>query len=168
MSSPSSAPGPTSVDHHAALTDALAEVGGLSFFGFVDPVDAAQFSELASAEPEWVTATVAFSGGFTGVVRCAIPLGLARELVSAFSGDAESSDTDGPLHDLMGEFTNMVCGSWLSRTCSHEVFNLASPRVSRMPDGWTPGAFDGSTAVQATLNDRPLAVWMTAAGDGGR
>lgn len=163
MSSPSSVPDQLPVDHQAALTEALAEVGGLSFFGFVEPVAPTHFPDLAAAETEWVTAAVPFDGAFAGVVRCAVPLGLARELVSAFSGDSESTDAEGPLEDLMGEFTNMVCGSWLSRTRSHEVFSLGSPQVTRMPGGWTPAAVEGATWVLAVLNDRPVAVWMSAA-----
>ena len=161
MSSPSSATDQP-VDHQAALTEALAEVGGLSFFGFVEPMAEEYFTELAAAETDWVTATVAFKGGFSGTVHCALPTGLARELVAAFSGDSESAEGDGPLDDLMGEFTNMVCGSWLSRACSRQVFSLSSPQVVRRPGGWTLGPFDGATAVLASLNDRPVALWMTA------
>lgn len=160
MSSPSSAPDPSTVDHQAALTEALSEVGGLSFFGFVEPVAPTHFPDLAEAEPEWIAAAVPFKGGFAGAVHCAVPLDLARELMSNFSGDAESADADGPLHDLMGEFTNMVCGSWLSRAQSHQVFSLGRPEVTRMPGGWSPGVNEGTATVLAVLNDRPVAVWM--------
>ena len=162
MSSPSSAAAQPPVDHQAALTGALAEVGGLSFFGYVEPVEPSPFPELAATESAWVSAAVPFRGRFDGEVHCAVPVELARELVSSFSGGDAAAEEGPRVEDLLGEFVNMVCGSWLSRACPHEVFSLGSPRVTWMPAGWAPGAVNGSTSVPAVFNDRPIALWMTA------
>ena len=157
MSSTNSQAPSTPTEHHAGLMAAVAEVGELSFFGFVDPPAPGTFEARAAAAGPWLCARVDYAGGEHGAVQVAVPEALARRLVSAFIGEPEPADTGEGLEDLLGEFANMICGLWLTRTRPDAVFSLGRPAVTRMPAGWAPSA---TSVVAATFNDQPLAVWI--------
>ncbi|MGE0040531.1 MAG: chemotaxis protein CheX [Vicinamibacterales bacterium] len=161
MSSVTSPAASTPAESRAGLMAALAEVGELSFFGFVDPVEPAAFAALAAAAGPWLCAEIDYRGQDDGVIRVAVPVALARELVQAFIGEPEAEEAGDGIDDLLGEFANMICGLWLTRTRPDQVFALGRPGVSRMPEGWMPPA-DGD-GVAATFNDQPMAVWIARA-----
>ncbi|MGE3276435.1 MAG: chemotaxis protein CheX [Vicinamibacterales bacterium] len=149
-------------DAREGLLAALAEVGELSFFGFVDAVPPDAFAESATAAGPWICAEVDYRGEVDGVVRVAVPAALAGDLMASFSGEPDAGDDVGGTHDLLGEFANMICGSWLTHTRPDAVFALGRPAVARMPEGWSPSTTDPD-AVLATFNDQPVAVWLTRA-----
>lgn len=161
MSSVTSPATTTPAETRDGLMAALAEVGELSFFGFVDAVDPAALAVQAVEAGPWRCAEVDFRGQEDGAIRVAVPDALARELVSAFTGEPGAEEAVDGLDDLLGEFANMICGLWLTRTRPDAVFALGRPGVSRMPDGWVPPLAEG--AVTATFNDQPMAVWIARA-----
>ena len=112
---------------------AVSDVGERSFYAMVEPCDAERFAELADTHADWLAADVAFSdAGGEGHVVCRLPDALARRLFDAFSGrdTDEPPPAEGEVHDLVGEFANMICGSWLTRAAHHRTFSLAHPRVT--------------------------------------
>lgn len=149
---------PDATEHHDSVRDALVEVAENSFFAYVDPLDMAGFEELAGTAETWLRADVHFTGAFGGHMALLLPETLARELHASFLGaPPDEVAEDGPLFDLVGELANMVCGSWLTRTCQRRRFDLEHPAVARVQ---SPGAGPDPTAdLLVALNSQP--AWLT-------
>ena len=76
-------------------------------------------------------------------VTVCVPPGLARDLFGAFLGfDENDTFNNAELHDMVGEFGNMVCGTWLTSLARDECFDLAHPEVA-----------------VAGFNDLPASAW---------
>ncbi len=154
--------GPDAVSVMREVVGAVAE---RSFFAYVESCSDDQFAALARETPGWMVATVEFTeGACVGRVSCMLPHGLARALYDAFTGrdplDAPPDNT--ALSDLAGEFTNIVCGAWLTRLANHQTFNLVRPAVAEAPAGWpVPGA---DAQLLVTVNDLPMIVEVQVAG----
>jgi len=148
---------PDALEHHDSVRDALVEVAENSFFAFVDPVEAEVAGELLAIAPCWLQATVAFEGAFGGTMQIALAEPLAIELFVSFLG-LEPGDVpdDTKLFDLVGEFCNMVCGSWLTRSCQRRSFDLHHPEVVRLPVADAPQA--AADRLVLTLNGQPVSV----------
>ncbi|MDP1569157.1 MAG: chemotaxis protein CheX [Vicinamibacterales bacterium] len=151
------------LDSSDVLAGALTDVAERSLFAFVDPQPADLFAERCGGESTWLCAEVGFRGEHDGVMRCALPADVAQECFAAFLGGPDEAAGDAPIFDMVGELANMICGTWLTRTYPDQVYNLSHPDVARMPAGWGPVAYLGDRAVRATLNDRPVAIWLAAA-----
>lgn len=144
---------PDAVEHYDAVGAAFTEVAESSFFAFVDAVEPEAAAEFSAGAGAWLVATVVFSGAFGGTMKIAVTEPLARELFSSFLGlDPSESPEDVPLFDLVGELGNMVCGSWLTRSCQRRRFNLEHPRVERVA-GET--AIDWQVVRPLALNGQP-------------
>jgi hypothetical protein len=147
---------PDTAEHWDAVAAALTEVAENSFFAFVDPVETEAAAEFAAGLKSWLVATVVFSGAFGGTMKIAVAEPLARELFGAFLGlDPSESPEDGALFDLVGEFGNMVCGSWLTRSCQRRRFDLDHPVVERVAGD---AAIDWQAVRPLALNGQP--VWL--------
>ena len=147
-----------------AIAVAVSTVAERSFFACVDRCDRPDLDDI---EAEWLVATVRFDDGpVCGSLACSLPTDLALRLFDAFSGRHPAAPLP-PRHqldDLVGEFSNMVCGIWLSRCDSHRIFKLSAPVVSRVqrPDD------DDSRREWIAVNNRPVAIdWniTSASGD---
>lgn len=138
-------------DHQAALLGAFGEVAENSLFAFADASSEAAFDEAARTTADaWLHAGIRFSGPVGGRLEMVAPATLIRRLCAAFAGAPSPDDIrECDLFDFAGELTNMVCGTWLTRTWQHESFSLTPPRVRRSPDhdgragrgGTPPGTF---------------------------
>lgn len=118
---------------HLAVLSAVTDVAERSFFAFVEPLDEARFAEGAGGVFAWLASKVAFDdGGCRGFVVCHVPSNLASHLFDGFSGrDAgDPAPLVAEVHDLMGEFANMVCGAWLTRAANDRTFSLCAPEVT--------------------------------------
>ena len=62
---------------------------------------------------------------------------------------------DARLFDLVGEFGNMVCGSWLTRSCQRRRFDLQHPIVVRSAAAEAPAQGEG---LSLALNGQPVFV----------
>jgi CheY-specific phosphatase CheX len=128
------------------------------FFASVEPVGDDEWGELCVGHDTWLESQVRFHGPIGGALRCRLPLGLAKELVSAFLGMeiGDLGPKDPLVEDLTGELANMLCGRWLTRTQSGQVFDLEHPVVGVAPEGgceaWRRYAANGvPLAVELTL-----------------
>jgi hypothetical protein len=161
MSSMNSRRTPDSVEHHSSVLGAAVEVAENSFFAFVDPVDVAGFEELTPGVPCWLEVSVAFGGAFAGIMRVVIAQPLAVELFTSFLGLEPGEPVDDPrLFDLVGELGNMVCGSWLTKTCRSRRFNLEPPSVCRLGAPARPVP----DALLLAMNGQPVWVRLEFAG----
>jgi hypothetical protein len=143
------------------LLEALTGVAEQSFFACVEPCDPGTFAERGAAVNSWFHASVAFDGAFAGRVSCTLPEALGLDLFDAFIGLAEPEQrTERLILDLLGEFSNMVCGAWLTRTAERRQFRLSRPDVQRVSE--PPSTFGDADGARALLlNDQPLAVQLT-------
>jgi CheY-specific phosphatase CheX len=141
---------------YAAVTD----VAERSFFCMIDPCEAERFGDLAAIHDGWLSSTVHFDDGkCSGSVTCRLPMALASRLFDAFSGrDAEEPQPEErETLDLVGEFANMVCGSWLTRAVNQRTFALSPPAVVPIE---TAGVVAGVNALGllVVIDDLPCAV----------
>jgi hypothetical protein len=151
----------TLIDAEAALAmfEAVRNVAEQSFFAVAEPGDQRSFDGRAAGVPLWLTASVAFErGAVKGIVSCTLPADLVGQLFDAFTGrdPSEPLPEPGEIHDLVGEFSNMVCGAWLTRIATSRAFTLHRPSVESMA---VPPSPDGrGLRVLAAIDDLPVAV----------
>jgi hypothetical protein len=142
-----------------AVFTAIADVAERSFFAMVDPCDESRFAEMALDHPEWLAATVRFDeSSCAGAVTVRVPLSLAERLFDAFSGrDAsEPAPPADDVRDLVGEFANMICGSWLTHAANHRTFALSKPVVTVRSGA--DGAREAQIGVLVAIDDVPCSV----------
>jgi Chemotaxis phosphatase CheX len=164
-------------DASALLRQALFDVCEQSFFAYVEACTPERFSELvgeispagsdgragARSKPsEWLKASVAFTGPFSGAIEVVLPERLARSMVGSLLGEPpEAPMPEHQIFDGIGEFANMVCGAWLTGFSDRQAFALRPPAVTRMAAGWTPlseaGAAD-ERGHRVCVNDAPVRV----------
>src|SRR6185295_1400781 len=120
-------PGLVGPDTADAIFAALQAVAERSFFASAERCDQQAFDGLAAEVPAWLVSSVGFTeGASAGVMACSLPSALAERLFHAFTGRDPSDPAPAPeeIHDLAGEFANMVCGAWLSQSASGRAFAL--------------------------------------------
>jgi hypothetical protein len=119
-------------DAAEAVYAAVTDVAERSFFCMIDPCESERFGDLALVHGGWLSSTVHFDDGkCSGGVTCRLPGSLAARLFDAFSGrdPGEPQPEEGEVADLVGEFANMICGSWLTRAANQRTFALSPPAV---------------------------------------
>jgi CheY-specific phosphatase CheX len=127
-------PKPPAPDIGEPIRAAVTAVAERSFYAFVDGCD--DPAGDASASTLWLASIVRFNGaGASGTMACWLPPELALTLFDSFSGRAPEDTPPLPeqVDDLVGEFSNMVCGDWLTRYASEHAFQLSPPLVVRAP-----------------------------------
>lgn len=169
MSSPRSAQPP---DNLEALGAAVRQVAEESLFACAEPCERSRTTGLLEARPvaePWLTAAIAFTGPFDGVVRMTLPRALAGDLAGAFCGLRPQSLDASQVDDFAGELANMVCGLWLTQTHRSERFELTPPVVgaSAVRDVVAMAAADPG-AFGIALNDTPVLFGLTAASPAAR
>lgn len=175
--SPTSAP----TDLSDALQAALIEVSENAYFVFVEPVEPGQFAALvrqvspqqpgapapdgkrSQTSQAWLRSSVTFAGASAGSVEIVLPEKLAHWLVTSLLGMSPEEDlSETQMFDGVGEFTNMVCGAWLSNLSDQGLFELKVPDVTRMSPTWTPLGESLGSEEQACrmvcLNEMPMRV----------
>lgn len=153
MSSAKSALKTLTPDLREPLVQATSAVCETSFFAFTEPASPAVLEQIPGEEL-WFHSSVDFTGPMSGRVTVYVPTGLARDLFGAFLGfDENDAYNNAELHDMVGEFGNMVCGTWLTSLAREQCFDLAHPEVAvaGLP---TPD----EDAIVLAVNDRPVVV----------
>lgn len=147
------------------MAGAIVDVAERSFFAVAEPYADDRWQEARGPVGGWLGASVRFEeAGCTGVVSCMLPEALARELFDAFNGrdPFEAPAAKDTLFDLVGEFSNMICGAWLTRTVNEQAFVLTRPQVQRIDDPRTLATVCGWRTIMA-VNDLPLVVEVSTA-----
>ena len=148
--------GSDSVD---VMLDVVTVVAERSFFSVAEPCDDHRFATLSGNTTRWIVAAVRFAeADCTGVVSCTLAEDLAHMLFDAFTGrdPVEPEPEPEHLYDLVGEFTNMICGLWLTRLASQQTFSLSRPTVQQVPDRSLLALADARLLL--VINEMPLAV----------
>ena len=151
---------PIRIDPEAAdaMLAAVQTVAEQSFFASAELCDDSSFGELVAMQSSWLVAKVRLvEGPFVGSFVCTLPDSLANALFDAFAGREPSAPAPArdQVHDLVGEFSNMVCGSWLTAVAGGQTFTLTHPLVQ--PAQGPPGGAS-SLRLFVAVNDLPLAV----------
>lgn len=147
------------------LRGAIVDVAEQNFFTPAEHAAGESLDDVGSERDAWLTATVRFEeAGCTGAVSCLLPHELARGLFDAFNGrdPGDPPPSFDELFDLVGEFANMICGAWLTRTVDGPTFALSRP-VVEASEARTAFGIHGGAHVVMTLNDRPLVVVVARA-----
>lgn len=153
MSSTQSVPQALPTEVRDLLVGAACSVCETTFFAFAEPAMPELVATLADVE-HWYHSEVSFSGPSSGQVHVSVPQGLARDLFAAFLGFADTgAANDAEVSDVVGEFTNMVCGSWLTLLGGDTCFTLTHPEVT---GGGLPAPADH--ALVLSVNDQPVVV----------
>ena len=154
----------------ASVEAVFSEVAELSFFAYTVSCDSERFAELVSDVPGdtalWLRATVTFDGAFSGSTVIHLPATLGEDLASAFVGMTPGSEvTESECFDALGEFANMVCGSWLTRECGRRKFDLQPPSVARVVDLPSRPASGDAASLLLTVNDMPVTIDLLPTGE---
>ncbi|MGE0862582.1 MAG: chemotaxis protein CheX [Vicinamibacterales bacterium] len=112
---------------HERIVEAVIRVAERSLYAFAEPVPPEIMPR--TIDGGWYDATVRFCGPFSGALALAVPVVLARQICAAFLGDSEVDD-ETAIRDLVGEFANMACGTWLTAVNDAGCFDLARPEVT--------------------------------------
>lgn len=165
----------------ATLRQAFTDVCENSFFAFVESCTAERFATMineagpvsiggaAPRQPQWLRASVGFTGTFAGAVEVVLPEPLAISLVSSLVGEEPDGEmAEHWMFDGVGEFANMICGAWLTMLSGSEAFELRPPAVTRMSPSWSPVTESNSDGDEArshrlVVNEFPVRIRFRAA-----
>jgi CheY-specific phosphatase CheX len=149
MSCPSSAPPLPHGYDPGGIADALITVAERSFFAYAEAVGP---ESVAAVAGKWYQGSVMFLGAFSGRLTLTLPAALARDLSTAFLGlESDAVVEDSQVCDLVGEFSNMVCGSWLTGLPEQSCFELTHPEVRTTEAAAPPG-------IVVAVNDQPVII----------
>lgn len=138
------------IDLKPLLTDSSSEVlEAMCFVSVLGPLE----SDFAGEDAPAVR--LEFRGPFNGEFGLRAPRLTARYMAANFLGEDDLSEGDLRILEVLGEFSNMICGAFLARMGGSGVFNLSHPEVF---DGVAPS--DPQTAsCRFELDDGALEVW---------
>lgn len=112
-----------------------------------------------SEDPSVLAMKLHFTGAFSGSLGLRMLPAAAQSMAANFLGEeATEIDTVRSL-EVMGELSNMVCGSFLSAYASNDVFDLSHPARDLDPmesDAWT-------ASRHIELEEGTLFVWLILA-----
>lgn len=141
-----------STDLQQTFLDAASEVLETMFFtGVVDEESEETSSRIVSAD-------LFFRGNPSGQFGVRVPYKTGQSIASSFLGFDENEVTEQQVADVVGELTNMLCGSVLSRLESGVRFELSHPEIDPANTDWKqrPGA-QGHTFG---LEEGTLGLWI--------
>ena len=102
------------------MTPSIFEVFEKMFYIFLEPLDA-RYDEYD------MEAAIGFEGVMSGQVTILFSKDIVKSMVQNMVGIDEDKISIQDMEDCSKEAVNMVCGNFLGRLDSTEVFNLSSP-----------------------------------------
>lgn len=99
-----------------------------------------------------VTASVSFSGSFSGILVMKVSAEILSELAANMLGlDEDEETTLDQQHDVLQETLNVICGNFLPAVAGRqEVFNIDSPQIVAVQQPMAMN-HDSSTAYHVKL-----------------
>jgi len=136
------------------LAEAAGEVLETMFFaGIYGPAEPA----ADDAEPR-LAARLHFEGRPSGALTLSISEAAARALAANFLADEEPEPLPAAqLGSVVGELTNMICGTLLSRVRTEERFRLSTPES--LPADWIRPPEAPSQSLD--LGEGTIDLWVT-------
>jgi CheY-specific phosphatase CheX len=143
------------IDLKPLMEGAVAEVLEAMFF-IAPEGDAAD--ETARFEADWICSQLEFTGHPSGSFGISVPPQTAAMIAENFLGDEDSNLTSAQTVEVIGELTNMVCGTLLANLDSSQAFVLSPPRH----DGdWFPAVSGDERIFTAlSLDEGSIHVWL--------
>lgn len=114
------------------MTISISEVFERMFFIFLEPPE----EECSGYDME---AAIRFGGPLNGEVRILLSQGMAQDMMRNMLGMDEEEMTPQAREDCAKEAANMVCGDFLSKLDSNQVFSLSVPVFRPQPENDLPG-----------------------------
>ncbi len=108
------------------MTISISEVFERMFFIFLEPPD-------EESQRHDIEAAIRFEGPLSGEVRILLSRDMARDMICNMLGMGEADITDQTVEDCSKEAVNMVCGDFLSKLDSTQVFSLSVPTFEPSP-----------------------------------
>ena len=107
-----------------------------------------------------LSAELAFRGTPSGCFGIEVPLETGRTIASNFLGADGDELSKSQISEVVGELTNMICGTVLSHLNANGQFELLSPEVQLNPrDRYHAGDTFHSTFA---LEDGTLTLWISS------
>lgn len=135
------------------LTDAVVAVAERSLYAYAEAVPVDSVGRMI--EGGWYDAAVSFEGPFCGRVGVSVPVVLAHQFCAAFLGESDVDD-ESAVRDMVGEFANMACGTWLTGLDRSGCFDLTHPEVTKVDEAPEPH-------IALMINDLPVTLTATVA-----
>ncbi len=115
------------------MRHSISEVFEKMFFLFLEP----QEGELACGYD--MESSIRFDGSICGEVRILLSEGMARSMVQNMLGLDGGEVALHNLEDCSKEAANMICGDFLGKFESDQIFALSTPVFKGRPDGIEAG-----------------------------
>jgi CheY-specific phosphatase CheX len=132
------------------LAEAAAEVlETMCFMAAAAPQDAAP-----EPDQSWMAATLQFRGAASGSFGVRAPAGIARAMTMNFLGEREDPAEE-RVAEVLGEVTNMICGSALQQIAGDGACDLSQPAPD--PADAIPA---GAVSRALRLEEGTLLVWI--------
>ena len=109
--------------------------------------------------PELVSAELLFRGSPSGRFGVRVPVATGRLIASSFLGLDESELSQSHVEEVVGELTNMICGSALSRIEAGARFELLHPQIIPSTTDWRQ--YPDVAGSTFELEEGTLTLWVT-------
>ena len=104
-----------------------------------------------------ISARLYFSGATSGELGISASLTTATTLAAAFLGEDPSQLTSSQIAEFLGELSNMICGSTLSRMAGNGVYKLSHPTSETCFPSYLPNG----TRQTIQLDRGELFIWLS-------
>jgi CheY-specific phosphatase CheX len=143
------------IDLKPLMEGAVSEV--LEAMFFIAP-EGGQADAAEGCQASWICSQLNFTGRPSGSFGILVPPETAAMIAENFLGDEESNLTSAQAVEVIGELTNMVCGTLLANLDSSQAFVLSPPRH----DGGCEAAVmdDERIVTRLSLDEGSIHVWL--------
>lgn len=108
-------------------------------------------------ETDWVSTTLKFRGGPSGVFGVSAPYAVARTMACNLLGEDEAEGERQRVADAVGEISNMICGGFVRHFGKESVFDLTHPISDFALTAPEPSA----VVAWLQADEGPIGVWAT-------
>jgi CheY-specific phosphatase CheX len=125
-----------------------------------EPVDSLPGPE--SGTDVAMTFSIRFDGDISGRFGLHLQQNTARNLAANFLGEAEADVSPAEIGEVIGELTNMLCGSVMSRVEGKHSFALSPPRPSSIT---SPDNSESMAVSKLEIESGVVTIWIAIEGN---